>query len=550
MSINSNSTFNCRSLTIDPVAIVGTTSTISVSGNTNAFMIIHGSAYFNSRVRFSTTNYLVFKPTVANASFYQDPLVGSLYGFSLQATSATNGIQLDSNFQQGNREFNLVQGTFNVNGNSASVGWVAAPNSSALGTPTIDINGGTFQTTHTNVAITAFNCPYGNVRTLNGSVVINPLNRTVATIDTGSITPPAVGRRCSFSWNVGFNSQIPGTIYADSFNVNSNILTPFSSSTFRVKSLTTSMQTVSLATNTAIFDVSGGTLTHNGGALFNIDINHNGTTTTTNNIASDSVPTPSLTLTSGRLALANSTTFFVTNINASNTNTRGLDFGSGSILGGGPTGTYDFQTATNFTSSGTFNLQGGTGAKAVAFGNLASTTSTNWPNYTFRSNGDTVAGDFKDINTASFTPGSMGARTIRLKSINAATSANWQLVTLRFSGTGPYSITGTNQYYDLQAETLPGTITFQASSTTTLTDFTLAGTAGNLVTINSSVNGTRFNLSKASGSVTGNYLSIKDSNATGGATWTATNSANAGNNLGWIFPSLYTINGQFLQFFS
>ena len=79
------------------------------------------------------------------------------------------------------------------------------------------------------------------------------------------------------------------------------------------------------------------------------------------------------------------------------------------------------------------------------------------------------------------------------------------------------------------------TITFTAGSTTTVTNFAVTGTAGNPVTINSSVPGTRFTLSQASGIVIVNYASIQDSNVTGGATWIASNSTDLGDNLGWIF---------------
>ena len=94
------------------------------------------------------------------------------------------------------------------------------------------------------------------------------------------------------------------------------------------------------------------------------------------------------------------------------------------------------------------------------------------------------------------------------------------------------------------------TVTFEAGSTTTVTNFTLAGTAGNLVTINSTIPGTRFILSKASGTVTANYLAIQDSQATGGAYWDATNGTNInlGNNIGWDFPP-NQLNGQFFMFF-
>jgi hypothetical protein len=94
------------------------------------------------------------------------------------------------------------------------------------------------------------------------------------------------------------------------------------------------------------------------------------------------------------------------------------------------------------------------------------------------------------------------------------------------------------------------TITFEAGSVTTVTNFTLAGSSGLFVTINSSIPGTQFTLSKASGTVTANYLRIQDSNATGGAYWDASNGTdvNLGNNTGWNFPYIPIIY-QFFMFF-
>jgi hypothetical protein len=96
----------------------------------------------------------------------------------------------------------------------------------------------------------------------------------------------------------------------------------------------------------------------------------------------------------------------------------------------------------------------------------------------------------------------------------------------------------------------PMTISFEAGSTTTVTNFTVEGSAGNLVTIKSTIFGTQFTLSKSSGTVTANYLAIQDSNATGGAYWDALNGTNLnlGNNTGWNFPYV-PITNQFFMFF-
>ena len=93
---------------------------------------------------------------------------------------------------------------------------------------------------------------------------------------------------------------------------------------------------------------------------------------------------------------------------------------------------------------------------------------------------------------------------------------------------------------------MASTITFTAGTTTTVTNLNLDGTAGNLVTINSSVPGTQFTLYKANGTVNVSYLQIQDSNATGAAVWNANDGTNTnlGNNTGWNW-----VGGQFMAFF-
>jgi len=97
---------------------------------------------------------------------------------------------------------------------------------------------------------------------------------------------------------------------------------------------------------------------------------------------------------------------------------------------------------------------------------------------------------------------------------------------------GNYSST----FNTISTSAQPVTIKFTSGTTQTVTNFTVSGTAGNLITLQSTTAGAQFTLSKASGTVSSNYLSIKDSNATGGATWDAgANSTNVSNNLGWTF---------------
>ena len=123
--------------------------------------------------------------------------------------------------------------------------------------------------------------------------------------------------------------------------------------------------------------------------------------------------------------------------------------------------------------------------------------------------------------------------------------------TLNQGGAGALTIADSNSFADLTATTRPSTITFTAGTTQTFADFTLSGTAGNLVTINSTLAGTQATLSKSSGAVSVGYLSIRDSNATGGATWQAgATSTNVSNNTGWVFGGVvYTAGGNFFLFF-
>jgi hypothetical protein len=126
------------------------------------------------------------------------------------------------------------------------------------------------------------------------------------------------------------------------------------------------------------------------------------------------------------------------------------------------------------------------------------------------------------------------------------------------TASGSVTTTGNNTITTISNGVQPVTFTFAASTTQTITNWNVNGTAGNLVTIVSSVAGTAASLSKSSGTVSADYLSIKDSTATGGAAWYAgANSTNVSGNSGWIFTAppannytitalngSYTLNGQ------
>ena len=125
--------------------------------------------------------------------------------------------------------------------------------------------------------------------------------------------------------------------------------------------------------------------------------------------------------------------------------------------------------------------------------------------------------------------------------------------TLNQGGAGALTITGSNTFNDITTTVRPTSVLFTAGTTNTFTNFSLSGTAGNLVTIGS-VTAASHTLSKASGTVSSDYLSISRSTATGGAGWYAgANSTDGGNNSGWVFTAPPappgTATGNFLMFF-
>lgn len=144
--------------------------------------------------------------------------------------------------------------------------------------------------------------------------------------------------------------------------------------------------------------------------------------------------------------------------------------------------------------------------------------------------------------------GGSGAYSINMTRATAKTfeGGGGSYGTLVQAGAGALTISGANTFADIQATTRPSTITFTAGTTQTFDNFTLSGTAGNLVTINSTTAGSQYTLYKASGTVDVNYLSIRDSNVTGGAYWGTTTSTFVSNNTGWN-PTKST--GNFMAFF-
>lgn len=143
-----------------------------------------------------------------------------------------------------------------------------------------------------------------------------------------------------------------------------------------------------------------------------------------------------------------------------------------------------------------------------------------------------------------------GTSTINMSSASAKTFAGGgkTYYNLVQTGLGTLTISGSNTFNNISNTVQPTTVTFTSGETQTVSSFGLSGTAGNLVTLNSTTPGSQAVISKASGTVSVSYLSIQDSNATGGAVFqafTSNGNVNAGNNTGWYFLNSVS----FLPFF-
>lgn len=130
--------------------------------------------------------------------------------------------------------------------------------------------------------------------------------------------------------------------------------------------------------------------------------------------------------------------------------------------------------------------------------------------------------------------------TISMTSASAKTFAGgartWP--TLNQGGSGALTIQQSNTFTNITNTVQPATITLTSGTTQTVTSFGASGTAGNLITLNSSSAGSQATLSDSSGVNSVSHTSIKDINATGGATWNAfitSGNVDNGNNTGWDF---------------
>jgi hypothetical protein len=279
-----------------------------------------------------------------------------------------------------------------------------------------------------------------------------------------------------------------------------------------------------------------------------------------------------VTFTNGTLDL-NNLTLTVGFFSATNSNTRSIAFGTGSItlIGSGST-IWSTGLATNFSYTGTPTVNatysGSVGTRTISSGSSSSSgTESNSVNFNISAGTDivlfTATARVKNLNFTGFA-GTLSGTSALLCYGNLTYSAGMTIAaatnpTIFGATSGTQLITTNAQTLDLPLtfNGIGGTFAFQDALTQgstrafTITNGTVqlkagvTSTVGALATsgttqkfLQSTLAGSQATLSQATGTVNTSYLTIKDIIANGGATWNAfTTSGNvdAGNNLNWDF---------------
>ena len=188
-------------------------------------------------------------------------------------------------------------------------------------------------------------------------------------------------------------------------------------------------------------------------------------------------------------------------------------------------------------AAGGVRVDSGTAARTIAIGSGVWTISGTSP-WTLTTTGATIT----------------GTGTLRFNSASSKTFAggggDYSGITVANAGAGALVVTGSNTFGTLSNTVQPTTFSFTAGTTQTIANWSVSGTAGNLVTIQSATAASH-TLFKSTGTVSADYLTISRSTATSsGATWYAgANSTNGGNNSGWVFtaPPAGASGGNFLM---
>jgi hypothetical protein len=491
--VSINAAVNCLDLTISAGTVtVTSTGNLAVFGNFSILASTIWSHSANLTYSATTAKTITTNGVSLAATIFFDGVGGSWQLLDAFTTTSVSGVT-------------LTNGTLNLNGKSLVATKFASNNANtrtlAFGAGSITCNGagGTMWDTGTVTGMTVTGTPVVNIS--NNSA-------TATTISPGSLSE---AYSISFNFTTGTYAT---TLSAGSYN------------------------------NLSFVGFSGSW------------VSVAATTVYGNYTQSSTVGGPSATF---------SMTFASTSATARIITCNGFSLGR-PVIFNGVGGTWQLADALTMGSTRNFTQTNGTvdlNGKTLTVG-TAYTTATGTKNLTF--NGGTLVCPtasttaFNNAQPTNYTT-TAGTGTGKI-SMTAATAKTFVgggstfNCTLSNDGAGALTITGANTFATIANGVQPTSFLFTAATTTTVTNWSVSGTSGNLVTIGSVTTATH-TLSKASGTVSSNYLSISFSIATGGAAWYAgNNSTNGGNNTGWLFSAppiaysitatngTYTLNGQ------
>jgi len=460
----------------------------------------YGNVTYSSAVTPTGTNTLTF----SNRSIKTFDCAGKTFDNPITINAPSGGVQLiNNNFVTGTtRTTTLTLGTLDLNDLDWTTGLFSSSTTNTreidFGTGEINCNGaGTVWTTSTVTSLTVSGTPVVNV-TSTGSTAI-------------TVTPGALSEASSISFNFTggtYNLTFLGSLNHVARNVNftgyAGTWQATASSVIIYGNLTLSTgMSLTATTNSLRFGATSGTKTiTTNGKTMDLPVTFNGV--------------------GGTWQLQDAMTLG---------STRLVTFTNGTVNLNG------------------FTLTGGTG-----------TTATGTKNITFNGGtlllSDSGATAWNNAQPTNFTTtAGTGTGAISMTSASAKTfvgGGSTYNCNLNQGGAGDLTITGSNTFNDIKNSVQPATILFTAGTTQTVSDFTLSGTSGNLITIDSTT-ASQFTLSKASGTVSVSFLDIRDSNGTGGATWnafTSNGNVDGGNNTGWIFSGVAPSTGNMFMMFN
>jgi hypothetical protein len=486
-STNTNLTFNAGTSNISfsnaAVTFIGGSKTYyNVTFNGSGNPNVAGNNTFNNLTRNGNAN------TTDGVTFTGNQTVNGV--FTLNANSAVNRLLLTGN--TGAPLTLTLNGTFSVNYADIKDITVAGTAGNLTGTQIGNAGG------NTNVTYTAARSLYwiGNAGNWN-----DPAHWALTSGGTGGNTPPLPQDSVYFDANSfstaaqtitanmpRLGGDIDFTGVTNTPTLNFTLATAFHGSLKFVAGMNLS------GTVAVSFAGRGSHTITSGGKVFTNNITFNsfgGVYTLLDDFATDS--THNTTFSYGTFN-ANNNNVTTAAFNSSNTNTRTITMGSGTWTLTGAGVVWNMATATNLTIN--------RNTSTILITDVTSTAKT-------------FAGGGKSYYTLTVTTG----------------------------GTGAIIISGANTFATLNVTGGAATITFPASTTTTVGNFNVTGTAGNLVTINSSTSGTAAVLDQVTPMILNlDYLSIKDSNPVQTNTWFAGNHSTAVSNTGnWLFGSFRTM---------